>query len=227
MPLCLVFLLVFIIPHNTLIADFIASVTGPARTVVNFADAVVSLAALLLLYRLYARWVEGLGPLRVLLDGLCYFGMGALVQVVAFRLILFRLAEEMLGTWAAMALVAAVFGLAHLGNENATVGTSLALAFSDVLLASAFILSRRLWLVWGMHLGWNFLQDGLFGLANSGVTDLPSWITASVRGPAWLTGGSFGIEASPVQVLLSVSVGVLILRKAWVEGQVVRPAWRR
>ncbi len=182
----------------------------------------VGLMALLGFYRI----VE-FGPPRLILDALCARSVGALIQVLAFRLILFRLAEETVGTWLAYIAVALVFSFAHLANENATVWTSGALLVSDVILAAAFIYTRRLWMAWGIHAGWNFFQDGVFGLPNSGITSLVSWITPKVSGPEWLTGGDFGIEASYVALLLSVTVGLLILWRAIVKGQIVRPAWKR
>ncbi|MFC1660299.1 lysostaphin resistance A-like protein [Gemmatimonadota bacterium] len=269
-PVCLLFLLLFLVPHNTLIADFLASATGMMRTVLSLADSAVSLVILLLLYRLYVHWAEGreavevgtdgalgefgrgflislgivgfmvltmalagfyrLGSVAspgILLEAFFHFGIGAFVQVLLFRAVLFRLTEESLGTWTALVVVAAIFGLAHLANENATLWNSVGLLLADVLLAAAFIYTRRLWMAFGIHTGWNFIQDGVFGLPNSGLTELPSWITPVVQGPTWVTGGSFGIEASPVQVLLSVGIGLLILRRAWAEDQFVSPAWRR
>lgn len=270
MGICLLFLAVFLIPHNTLIADFIASADGAVRTLLTWADSVGSVLVLILIYRLYVRWVEGrdgsevgsdgalmefgvgflisvgivgfmvllmavggwyrigsTGSSILLANAFFHFGIGALLQVLIFRLILFRLSEEVVGTWAAMVGVAAIFGLAHAGNENATAWTTIALVLGDLLLAAAFIFTHRLWMVWGIHMGWNFTQDGVFGMANSGITDLPSWITPVVGGPTWVSGGSFGIEASPVQLVLSVGVGIFLLRRARARGQFVAPIWRR
>lgn len=182
----------------------------------------VALMAILGYYR-----VDEYGPPRLILDALCHRAVGAFIQVLAFRLILFRLTEEIVGTWMAFIAVALVFGFAHLANENATVWTSMALVLSDVILAAAFIYTRRLWMAWGVHAGWNFFQDGVFGLPNSGITSLVSWITPKVSGPEWLTGGDFGIEASRIALLLTVAVGGLILWRAIVRKQLVRPVWRR
>jgi hypothetical protein len=115
----------------------------------------------------------------------------------------------------------------HLGNENATLWTILLVAISDVLLAAAFIYTRRIWMVWGIHLGWNFFQDGIFGMPNSGITKLPSWINPAINGPEWITGGNFGIEASYIAILLSIVVGIIILKKAMDNGMMVKPFWRR
>jgi hypothetical protein len=102
-----------------------------------------------------------------------------------------------------------------------------ALVVSDVLLIAAFMCTRRLWFPWGIHWGWNFLQDGVFGMPNSGITSLPSWIRPIIRGPEWLTGGAFGIEASAVSVLLSVAVGIYLLKRARGASQILTPSWKR
>jgi membrane protease YdiL (CAAX protease family) len=163
----------------------------------------------------------------ILVKAFFRFGVGSFLQEFFIRLLLFRLVEELIGTWGTIFVVASFFGLLHLGNENATVFTSVALAASDVLFIAAYVYTRRLWLVWGLHFGWNFMQDGVFGMANSGITELPSWIQPEVTGPAWLTGGSFGIEASVVAILLQVVLGIWLLLHARHLGQFVAPYWRR
>jgi len=138
------------------------------------------------------------------------FTSGAFLQVLLFRIILFRLCEEWLGTYLACALVAILFGVAHGANENFSPIGFAALVVTDFLLLGAFVLTRRLWLVWGIHAGWNFFQDGVFGLPNSGITSLPSWITPEITGPQWLTGGTIGLEASVPGVVLPLAATVLM-----------------
>lgn len=155
------------------------------------------------------------------------FGIGAFAQVLLFRLILLRLVEEWLGSWLAMLIVAVTFGLLHLANPNATIFRCSAIILSDLLLISAFYLTRRLWLVWGIHFAWNFFQDGIFGMPNSGETQLPSWLTATVDGPEWITGGAFGIEASYVSVTFNLIAGIILLSLVIRKRQIVRPKWQR
>lgn len=163
----------------------------------------------------------------ILIEAFFRFGIGAFIQEFFIRLILFRLLEELTGTWIALAVVASFFGIIHIGNENATVFTSVAIAVSDILLIAAFVYTRRFWLVWGLHFGWNFMQDGVFGMPNSGITILPSWIQPHITGPTWLTGGSFGIEASMVAIVLQIIFGLWLLLYARKLGQFVAPYWRR
>jgi membrane protease YdiL (CAAX protease family) len=171
--------------------------------------------------------IESTGSPEILVHSLFFFAIGALIQELAFRLILFRLLEEMTGTWLALGLVAIAFASAHGFNPNATAVTLVAVAAGDVLLSACFIHTRRIWLVWGFHAGWNYLQDGILGMPNSGVTEFDSWISPEVSGPIWLTGGSFGIEMSWVALIASAAAAVWLLRRAGREGQIVRPVWRR
>lgn len=171
--------------------------------------------------------VESTDTWSVVLNAIFLFGMGAFVQELFFRIIVFRLVEEWLGTWLALLAAALIFSAFHIGNPNVTIWTTIALILQDVLLSAAFIYTRRIWFVWGIHAGWNFLQDGIFGMPNSGVTSLDSWITPAISGPEWLTGGSFGIEASYISTILCVALGVTILVNAIKKGQLVIPRWKR
>ena len=182
---------------------------------------VVLLMAVLSYYK-----ISSIGSPAILLHAFFTFGIGALVQEIVVRGILFRNVEELLGSWATLAIIAVLFGLVHLGNENATLWTSAAIAVADIALTGAYMLTRRMWLVWSMHFGWNFFQDGVFGMPNSGITSLASWITPDIKGPNWITGGSFGIEASYITLILSVAVGIVFLYYAIKKGQIVSPRWR-
>ncbi len=82
-------------------------------------------------------------------------------------------------------------------------------------------------MVWGIHLGWNLFQDGVFGMPNSGITDLPSWIQPNINGPEWITGGSIGIEMSVIATVLSLIVGLIIIKKAIEKKQIVAPVWKK
>jgi len=78
------------------------------------------------------------------------------------------------------------------------------------MFCALYALTGRLWIPIGLHFAWNFAQDYLLGPAVSG-NNLDGSIavsTAGPGGPAWLTGGTFGPEAS-VFALIFVSVVTL------------------
>jgi hypothetical protein len=48
-----------------------------------------------------------------------------------------------------------------------------------------------------------------------------------MQGPDWLTGGSFGVEASVVALVVCSAVGVAMLVMAVRRGNIVPPPWMR
>ncbi len=171
--------------------------------------------------------VGGLNHPSILVLSLSVSMISGFVEEVLFRGVLFRIVEESLGTWVALAISAILFGLLHLGNPNATLAGAVAIAVeAGVLLAAAYAFTRRLWLPIGIHFAWNFVQGGVFGVAVSG-NEIPGLLQGRLTGPAWLSGGAFGAEASVVAVVLCLAAGVFFVGKVIQRGQIVKPFWRR
>jgi hypothetical protein len=85
----------------------------------------------------------------------------------------------------------------HFGNPNLKQGLPyLNLVLAGVWLAVAYLRTRSLWFPLGIHWAWNWALGSLFGLPVSGINDLAPHplLRATDLGPAWLTGGNFGIE---------------------------------
>lgn len=149
----------------------------------------------------------------------------ALLEETVVRGILFRIVEEGVGTWLALALSAAVFGLLHAFNPGATWIDTLAIALeAGVLLAAAYVYSRKLWLCFGLHCGWNFTEGGIFGASVSGGK-ARGLLVAHLQGPTALTGGRFGPEGSAVAVAVGLGVGLTFLVFAARRKRILRPAW--
>ena len=143
--------------------------------------------------------VNGLANLYTPL-GLAIFA--GVVEEILFRALLFRIFEEWLGSWMALGISALFFGFAHLGNPNATLFASVAIALeAGLLLGAVYMYSRRLWLAIGLHFAWNFVQGGIFGVAVSG-TDQGGLLEANVTGSPLISGGDFGVEASVIALVL-------------------------
>jgi len=162
----------------------------------------------------------------ILLKNILAFGMGSLLQELILLCILFRLVEEFAGTWVAILVSLLIFAFAHIANPNQTLGSALFLVLSSIVLIAPFILTRRIWLSWGFHAGWNFMQAGVFGMANSGIM-FPGWMVTQVGGAEWLTGGAIGLEASYPALIADMSIGLVVLWFAIKAGKFVKPRWRR
>ena len=171
--------------------------------------------------------VVGLGaPLPVVLALLSAIG-AATIEEIVFRGVVFRLVEEWGGTWTALAVSSLLFGGIHLLNPHATALGAIGIVFEGgILLAGAYVLTRRLWLPIGIHAGWNFAEGGIFGVPTSGFAS-SGIVRGEVVGPEWLSGGVFGPEASIVAVLVCVALGLSLLVRAAQRDRFVAASWKR
>lgn len=146
------------------------------------------------------------------------------VQELIFRAVIYRITEEWLGTWWALGISAILFGLIHLTSAGATIFSALAVALqAGVLLAAAYALTHRLWMAFGIHMAWDFANDGVFGVGLAGQTgqSLQGLFQASLKGPDLFTGGAFGVETSIISVIVLSIAGILLLRAAYQMRQFV------
>ena len=106
-------------------------------------------------------------------------------------------------------LTSVLFAGTHMRNPNFSNGLPfLNLIIAGIWFAVAYLRTRSLWLPLGIHWAWNWALGSLFGLPVSGMSDLaPNPLFRGIDwGPAWLTGGSYGIEgglASTVALVIS------------------------
>ncbi len=157
-------------------------------------------------------------------------GFGAAInEEILFRGILFRLVEDTFGTWVSIVVSALVFGLAHLGNAEATLQGALAIALeAGVLFAVLYALTRSLWVLMGLHFAWNVIQGPLLGIVVSGSSEGgQGYLRSTLEGPAWLAGGGFGMEASVVTVAVLTALAVWLMVQLHRRGLAVAPFWVR
>jgi len=187
---------------------------------------VLGLLALPGWYRVTGMIAPGQIP-AFLLHGLLLFLAGAIYEEAFFRGIIFRLLERIVGSWGAVVLSAALFGLAHLLNPHATILSALTIMVeAGVTFAAIYMVTRSLWAVTAAHFGWNLMQGTILGAPVSGIA-FPGILHASLSGPEIWTGGSFGVEGSLITLCLGVFLAVYFLRLAQRKGQIYTPEWMR
>jgi uncharacterized protein len=151
----------------------------------------------------------------------------AFMEELLFRGILFRWIEEFAGSWAALVVTSALFGLAHITNPNASWFSSFTIAVeAGLLLGGAYMLTRSLWMPIGLHAAWNFTQGFVFDVPVSGI-DQEGLVEARLSGPELLSGGAFGLEASLIALVIATTAGVWLVAMAVRRGELVRPWWVR
>ncbi len=90
-----------------------------------------------------------------------------------------------------------LFAYVHLDNPNVSWGfTFINTTLAGFWLAVAYLRTRSLWFPLGLHWAWNWTMGAVLGLPVSGITSLTRapLLRATDSGPAWLTGGAYGIE---------------------------------
>jgi membrane protease YdiL (CAAX protease family) len=166
------------------------------------------------------------GP-AVLVPALALAIMSGFTEEIFFRGLFFRLSEKWLGSWAALALSAALFGGLHLHNPNATWFAGLAIAFeAGILLAAVYMITRRLWAAIGLHAAWNFVEGGVYSIPISGGK-FDGVLVPRIAPSEILTGGAFGAEASLPAMIVATAFGLALLAVAWRRGSFIPPLWVR
>lgn len=200
------------------LAEFGLGLLGGAALVA----AIVGALALLGVYRFEAVNAGALG-LGAAFGQMVFVGV---FEELLTRAIVLRLLERSLGSWPALAISSALFGLAHLpGNSSDVLAIAVAVVAGGML-GAAYLVTRRLWLCIALHTGWNFTLGSIFSIAVSGHERTAGLITGSLVGPQWLTGGAYGLEASAVALVVLLGAGLWLLKVAVARGQLVARQFR-
>jgi uncharacterized protein len=137
---------------------------------------------------------------------------GAASEEALFRGYLLQTFARSRLAWLGVVITSLLFAFAHNDNPSAN---PLALANTVIAgwwFAAAYFKTRDLWFPFGIHLAWNWLQGPVFGINVSGITEFsPDPVLRAIdSGPAWLTGGSYGIEGGVAcTIALIISLGLI------------------
>ncbi|MEU4398353.1 CPBP family intramembrane glutamic endopeptidase [Micromonospora orduensis] len=157
--------------------------------------------------------VDGLGSVTGALALVGFMAAASVTEELMFRGVLFRIVEERTGTWIALVLTGAVFGLMHLFNADANVWGAICIAVeAGFMLAACYAATRNLWVPIGLHFGWNFAAGGIFSVVVSGNGRSEGLLDTTMSGPTLITGGEFGPEGS---LYTLAAGGLLTLAFMW------------
>lgn len=172
--------------------------------------------------------INGLNPWSFMLPAIASALSSGVYEELLFRGVVYRSVETWFGSWAALVVSSLVFGLTHLINPQGTLEGSLFIAVeAGVLLAAAFMLTGRLWLSIGFHVAWNYTQSAIFSSIVSGNEASEGLVRSTIKGPDYLTGGSFGVESSVLALVLCTTTGIVMVVMAVKRGKIVPPMWKR
>lgn len=143
---------------------------------------------------------------------LAAFAVAAAFEEAFFRGYILQTFARANLAWLAVALTSVFFAAVHLGNQGATLISTLNTALAGIWFGIAYLKTRNLWFPFGLHLAWNWLQGAFFGIEVSGITNLTTapFLREIDAGPIWLTGENYGIEGGIACTVALIGSGLAI-----------------
>ena len=149
----------------------------------------------------------------VLLTSLCLMTLVGFWEELVFRGYVLQNMVEGMGMKPAIVISCVLYGLVHSANPSATLLSSAIIVLFGYLRIYGYLSTGQLWLSIGMHTGWNFFQATVFGFAASGHAEAETLLTHDSVAADWLSGGSFGPEASVL--IIPVVLVTLLAMRSW------------
>ncbi|MFZ1808383.1 MAG: CPBP family intramembrane glutamic endopeptidase [Cyclobacteriaceae bacterium] len=146
--------------------------------------------------------------------------VAALIEDLFFRGIIIRECENWLGTNVTL-IIGMLFETDHLFNPNANLFSVFFILVWGFTMAMLFVYSKRIWLPFFFHLGWNFAQP-FYGSDLTGLDDMGSIIQSKLNGPEIFTGGAVGVEGSIFTAIFLLLIGIVLYVLATKEGKIIK-----
>ena len=214
---------------------------GPVRFIRGYVIGLAFLASVVgIIWAAGGYVVEGAGAFGSAAVGAALLPIGVLMlgfiiqgssEELLFRGWLMQLIASRHGLWIAVIGNSALFALAHAGNIEPS--NELYVGLANIVLFGLFISlyavrEGSLWGVCGWHAAWNWLLGLGFGLEVSGmkIDSLPlvTDLTGAPGAAWWLTGASFGPEASLVTTAVLLAGTVVLALSGRTRGHGVEAA---
>jgi membrane protease YdiL (CAAX protease family) len=115
-----------------------------------------------------------------------------------------------IGFWPAGVVLSLAFAALHLQNGGESATGIINAALFALVMVLALRVTGTLWLAVGIHAGWDWGESFVYNVPDSGISIEHPLLRSSIHGPAWITGGSAGPEATVFTVLALLALGALL-----------------
>lgn len=139
-----------------------------------------------------------------------FLAPAALWEEMVFRGYGFAVLAEWWGIPAALGITSLAFGLVHLENAGATVGSVSVVVLAGLFLGGVLVAMRSLWAAFTAHLAWNWTLAGVLHSVVSGVPFATPDYRVVDAGPDWATGGVWGPEGGLPAALSLLAVTIYL-----------------
>lgn len=142
---------------------------------------------------------------------ICFIFVGLFEEFLFRGYTLFTLTSG-IGFWPASLILSLLFAAVHFQNSGEGLAGVGGVFVVGMLWCFTVRRTGTLWLAVGMHAAYDFGETFLYSVPDSGKVFPGHLSSASLHGPAWLTGGTVGPEASVFDFLLFFVLFVVIDR---------------
>lgn len=176
--------------------------------------------SIFILYLLGNYWVISITTTHYSTKFFTILVIAALVEDLFHRGLIVRELENWLGTHTAI-FIGMLIELQHMFNPYSNLFSFFFYLIWGFTMAMMFVYTKRIWLPFFFHLGWNFAQP-FYGSNLTGTNDIGSIIQSKFTGPDLLTGGATGIEGSIFTASFLLIIGIALYYLAKKEGKIVK-----
>ena len=151
-------------------------------------------------------------PLSFIFVLFCVFVQSSAEELVC-RGFLYQMIAKNYKPWLAIAVNSLFFGALHLGNPGVSWMAILDIVVTGVLFSLMVYYMDSIWAAMAAHASWNFCQNIIFGLLNSGLSTPYSVFKMdpdSARN-SFAYNIDFGVESTPFAIGIQVVVLIIIL----------------
>jgi membrane protease YdiL (CAAX protease family) len=147
-----------------------------------------------------------------LLADAAFFALAALAEEVAFRGYGFQRFMAALGPVGATVGFALFYAMVQTRASSSNwAGFAVSVVLS-LLLSTAYLRTKALWVGWGINFGWKAVRALVFGLTVSGISNHSPVVQGDPMGPFWLTGGGYGLDGTWVTFFILLAAFPFLYR---------------
>jgi len=136
---------------------------------------------------------------------------GATGEEMMFHGYAFQLLVRKMGAFATILPAGVLFGLAHMGNNNANLLGIVNTMLWGILLGFAYVRTRALWLPIGLHYGWNVALPLLGGNLSGFTMGVTGYALHWRIGDLW-SGGGYGPEGGLLTTGIVIVLFALVVK---------------
>lgn len=113
--------------------------------------------------------------------------------------------------WVGILANALFFSLLHINNSGITPLALINIAAVGIAYSLIKRATNSIWIAMGIHAMWNFTENFIFGLPNSGAASEISVLSLDAMKDSWAYDKTFGVEATITTLIIHITMGVIAI----------------